>query len=133
MKKRDRVKFVSGVQDDAELKKMVKLYYKTILVSSLLNPMEVNPEHIKGIAVEGESPMNRIGLTRDYTSLVPLETALEIVGDYYVEYVGCNIGVNDSYYLYAYHFIDCKLPIELLRKAYKYQIAFSINEEDEYL
>lgn len=130
--KRDSVKFVSGCQDDAELKKMVKLYYKTILVSSLLNPMEVNPEHIKVNALNGSS-QNRIGMTRDYTSLVPLETALDIYGDYYVEYVGCNIGVNDSYYLYAYHFIDCKLPIELIRKAYKYNIAFTINEEDEYL
>lgn len=133
MIKRERVKFVSGRQDDNELKKMVKLYYKTILVKSLQNPMEVEPEHIKAIAVEGESPMNQIGMTRDYTSLVPLETALEIVGDYYVEYVGCDIGVNDSYYLYAYHYIDCRLPIDLIRKAYKYQIAFTINEEDEYL
>lgn len=132
MEKRDRVKFVSGRQDDNELKKMVKLFYKTILVKSLQNPMEVDPEHVKDIAINDVSPMNRIGMTRDYTSLVPLETALEIVGDYYIEYVGCDIGV-DSYYLYAYHYIDCRLPIDLIRKAYKYRIAFTINEEDEYL
>ena len=132
MEKRDRVKFVSGVQDDAELKKMVKLYYKTYIVSSMTSPNEVDPEHIKDIVFNGPS-QNFIGMTRDYTSLVPLETALEIVGDYYVEYVGCNIGVNDSYYLYAYHDISCRLPIDLIRKAYKYRIAFTINEEDEYL